>query len=55
MGVDWGLAGQIGGFGFSLVFAVLVILAVAIWLGGALLRKIGGGKAEAGDNKKKGV
>ncbi len=28
MAVDWGLAGQIGGMGFGIVFAVLTILAV---------------------------
>ncbi len=51
MGVDWGFAGQIGGFGFSLVFAVLVILAITIWLVGLVLSKISAGKAETGDKK----
>ena len=52
MAVDWGLAGQIGGIGFGLVFAVLIILALAIWLTGLVLSKIGTGKAETGDEKK---
>ncbi len=52
MGVDWGFAGQIGGFGFGLVFAVLIILALAIWLVGLILSKITTGKGEAGDKKK---
>jgi len=52
MGVDWGFAGQIGGFGFSLVFLVLIILAVAIWLVGLVLRKIGTSEAETSDKKK---
>jgi Na+-transporting methylmalonyl-CoA/oxaloacetate decarboxylase gamma subunit len=47
-----GFAGQIGGIGFGLVFAVLTILALAIWLTGLMLSKIGTGKAEAGDKKK---
>ena len=54
MAVDWGFAGQIGGIGFGLVFAVLIILALAIWLTGLILGKIGSGKAEAGDKKKGG-
>jgi Na+-transporting methylmalonyl-CoA/oxaloacetate decarboxylase gamma subunit len=54
MTVDWGFAGQIGGIGFGLVFAVLVILALAIWLTGLVLGRIGAGKAEADDQKKGG-
>ncbi len=49
----WAQAGQIGGIGFGLVFAVLIILALAIWLTGLVLGKIGTGKAEA-SNKRKG-
>ena len=49
---SWGQAGQIGGIGFGLVFAVLIILALAIWLTGLVLGKIGTGKAEASDKKK---
>jgi len=52
MEVDWGFAGQIGGIGFGLVFAVLIILALAIWLTGLVLSKIGAGKTEAGSKKK---
>jgi len=52
MAVDWGFAGQIGGFGFGLVFGVLIILAIVIWLVGLVLSKIGAGKGEAEDKKK---
>lgn len=41
MGIDWSLAGQIGGIGFGLVFVVLTVLALAIWLVGLVLSKIG--------------
>jgi len=51
MGIDWGLAGQIGGVGFGLVFTVLIILALAIWLVGLVLSKIGTGKGETGNKK----
>ena len=43
MEVDWAQAWQIGGIGFGLVFAVLVILAFVVWLTGLLLSKITGG------------
>ncbi len=52
MTVDWGFAGQIGGIGFGLVFAVLIILALAIWLTGLVLSKMSTSKAEASDKKK---
>ncbi len=52
MPIDWGLAGQIGGVGFSLVFIVLIVLAVAIKLVGIVLRKISTDKGEASDKKK---
>jgi len=52
MVVDWGFAGQVGGIGFGLVFAVLAILALAIWLTGLVLSKISAGKAETSDKKK---
>ncbi len=54
MAVDWTWADafKIGGFGFGLVFAVLIILAVAIWLVGLVLSKIGASKDEAEDKKK---
>ncbi len=55
MAIDWGFAGQIGGVGFGLVFAVLIILAVAIWLVGLILSRIGGDKGEAeAEEKEKG-
>ena len=52
MTVDWGFAGQIGGMGFGIVFAVLIILAVAIWLTGLVIRKTSKGEDETGDSKK---
>ena len=52
MSVDWGQAVQIGGFGFGLVFVVLIILAVAIWLTGLVTRRIGTGGEETSDKKK---
>jgi len=51
MGIDWGLAGQIGGVGFSMVFALLIVLAVVIWLTGLVIIKTGSGKTENGDKK----
>ena len=52
MAVDWGFAGQIGGIGFGLVFVVLIILALAIWLVGLVLGKIGTGGAEVSNKRK---
>ncbi|MFC2008313.1 OadG family protein [Chloroflexota bacterium] len=52
MPVDWGFAAQIGGIGFSLVFLVLIILAVAIWLVGIVLRKVSPPDSKASDKKK---
>jgi Na+-transporting methylmalonyl-CoA/oxaloacetate decarboxylase gamma subunit len=52
MEIDWGFAGQIGGFGFGLVFAVLIILAIAIWLVGLVLRRFGGDESQAEEEKK---
>ena len=49
MAVDWGLAARIGGMGFGTVFAVLIILAVAIWLTGLVIGKIGTSKDETSD------
>lgn len=51
MGIDWGLAGQIGGVGFGMVFALLIILAVVVWLTGLVITKTSTGKAENGDKK----
>ncbi len=48
----WAQALQIGGMGFGTVFAVLIILAVAIWLTGLVISKIGIGKEETSDRKK---
>ena len=42
MEIDWAQAWQVGGIGFGLVFAVLIILALVMWLTGLLLNKIGG-------------
>ncbi len=50
MGVDWGFAGQVGGVGFGMVFALLVILTVVIWVTGLVVNKISVGKGEADIN-----
>lgn len=50
--IDWAFAGKIGGIGFGMVFAVLVILAVVLWLAGLIFKKIEAGKEETGDDKK---
>ena len=53
MGVDWGFAGQIGGVGFGMVFALLIILALVIWLTGLVVnKKIDADKNKADDAKK---
>ena len=52
MPVDWGFAGQIGGVGFSLVFMILIILAIAIRLTGIVLSKISSEKGEVSDKRK---
>jgi Na+-transporting methylmalonyl-CoA/oxaloacetate decarboxylase gamma subunit len=52
MGIDWGFAGQIGGIGFGMVFAVLLILAIILWLVGLVFRKIDTGKEDTGDTEK---
>ncbi len=52
MEVEWGRALQIGGVGFGIVFLVLIILAIAIWLAGLVISRIGIGKDETGDSKK---
>jgi len=46
MEVSWAQALQIGGVGFGMVFALLIILAIVIWLTGLALGKISSGKAE---------
>ncbi len=59
MGVDWGYAGLVGGVGFGMVFALLIILAFVIWTTGVLMSKrhAGQDKAKAGDtdNTKEGA
>ena len=52
MAVDWAQAWQIGGIGFGLVFAVLVILALVMWLTGFLLRKLGTDSSDTGGKNK---
>jgi len=47
-----GFASQIGGFGFGLVFAVLIILAIIIWVGGMVVRKASTGKGETSGEAK---
>ena len=54
MGIDWSFAGQVGGVGFGMVFALLVILAVVIWLTGIVVSKTGAGKDKT-DNAQKGA
>ena len=41
--IDWGQAWQIVVIGFGLVFAVLIVLAIVMWLTGWLINKTGGG------------
>ena len=53
MEVPWEQAIQIGGVGFATVFALLIILAIVIWLTGLAPGKIGTGKSET-DSQKKG-
>ncbi len=52
MGIDWAFAAQVGGVGFGMVFALLIILSVVIWLTGLVLTKISIGKGETGDKEK---
>ena len=52
MGIDWGFAGQVGGIGFGMVFALLIILAILIWLTGLLVKKTGGTTDENDENQK---
>ncbi len=52
MEVPWGQAVQVGGVGFGMVFALLIILAIVIWLTGLVVSKISAGKAEADTGKK---
>ena len=52
MGIDWGFAGQVGGIGFGMVFALLVILAVVIWLTGLVVNRISTDKKKTNNMKK---
>lgn len=40
METDWSQAWEIGGLGFLLVFAVLILLALAMWLSGKIISRI---------------
>ena len=52
MGVDWGFAGQVGGVGFGMVFALLIILAVVIWLTGLVVNRTSPDKNKTDDAEK---
>lgn len=39
MGIDWVFAGQVGVVGFGMVFALLIILAIVIWLTGRVVNR----------------
>ena len=40
MAVDWGFAVQVGGAGFGMVFALLIVLAMVITITGAIINRI---------------
>lgn len=52
--IDWGFAGQVGAAGFGMVFALLIILAMVIWLTGIILNRVSAGKNKT-DTMKKGA
>jgi len=52
MAVDWGFAAQVGGIGFGTVFILLIILAIAIWLGGLVFGKNNTKGSDTGDKRK---
>jgi len=54
MAIDWGFAGQVGGFGFGLVFVVLIILAVAVWVVGRIISRVSAPKGANNGEKEKG-
>jgi Na+-transporting methylmalonyl-CoA/oxaloacetate decarboxylase gamma subunit len=54
MAIDWSFAGQVGGMGFGMVFALLIILAIVIWLTGLILNKTTP-KKHVTDEKQKGA
>ncbi len=39
METDWAQAWEIGGLGFGLVFAVLLLLALAMWITGMVIAR----------------
>ena len=45
--IDWGQAVKVGWVGFGWVFMVLVVLAVAIWLSGVIIRRMEKKKEES--------
>ena len=55
MGIDWGFAGQVGGAGFGMVFALLIILAAVIWLTGRLVNRKRDTTEEKGDDNQEGA
>ena len=52
MAIDWGFAGQVGGAGFGTVFALLIILAIVIWLTGRLVNRTRSTEEKTDDNQK---
>lgn len=54
MEVSWVQAVQVGIAGFGTVFAVLLILAVVIWLTGLVVNRTGTGKSKT-DHTEKGA
>ena len=52
MAIPWGQALQVGGVGFGMVFALLIIIAIIIWLTGLVLGKSSLDRSEADINKK---
>ena len=51
MEIDWSFAWKIGGVGFGMVFALLIVLAVVVWLTGLVVTRAGTAKGESGDRK----
>ena len=54
MAIDWGFAWQLGGFGFGLVFVVLIILAVAVRIVGRIINRVSAPKSANNTVKEKG-
>ena len=51
--LDWGDAWQVAGAGFGIVFLVLIILAVAIWVTGIIVKKLDTRNATKEEDQKK--